>query len=218
MKWDLDDTASDAVRFLLIGAGSLLLLRLGHRVLQHWYVAHPSDALSQATAAFHQGYLIGQPATVVVGGGGTGTRLAMAFLAGCASVLVPGGLVAWVVRLLGRSTAGIWRAARYLLLVSLGWWAFTALVHPPITVQFDQNGFTRSERVALLGELGLPISLSHEQVSWSAVDSLTIDGEGARLAANAGGRIIVLATASDGVPNKAIQQLAEALRVLHRPG
>lgn len=217
MKWDLDDTASDAVRFLLIGAGSLLLLRLGHMALQHAYVTVPTDALSQATTAFHQGYLIGQPDTVVVGGGGMGTRLALAFLAGCGSVLLPGGIAAWIARLLGRSTAGIWRVARYLLLVSMGWWGFTALARPPITVRFDQDGFTRTERPALFGELSLPMPPTERQVSWSAVDAVKIAGEGRELVATAGRDAIVLATTTAGERRAAIQDLADALPALHRP-
>ena len=56
MKWTLGDNAVDGIRFVLVGAGSLLVLRLTYAGIHRALAGSGGDALATACAAFQHGY------------------------------------------------------------------------------------------------------------------------------------------------------------------
>lgn len=174
MKWELDDTTSDGIRFLLIGAGSLLLLRLGYVGLQHWMAPAPGDALATASLPFRQGYLLRGPA-LVGGTSGVGVRLALALTLSVACALLCAAVLHVLARLAGRS-ASTWSTSglRVSLALAFCWWIAAALLIPPHVARFDAEGLHITQRPAVLDLLSLPWSAATRTLPWSAVEAIEV--------------------------------------------
>lgn len=173
MKPVLSDTTADAIRFLLLGAGVILLLRLLYAAIALWSASPLTADLPVAIAELRNGYLLNDPMTLVVGGSPVGTRLALAaLLTGLCAVAIAilGALLA---RPLGFSpirTAVT--GARIALFVCGIWWFFAALVLPPRSVQVGTSELVRTVRPSVLGELSLPWSGTETRVGMDMIDGI----------------------------------------------
>ena len=173
MKVDLGDTTADALRFLLLGTGSLLVLRLAYAGIELLVAPPVTLALPAAIATFRSGYLIGDPMTLVVGAGGVGVRLAMAVVLTAGCTIVGAAFIGGFGKLLGFSAVrGAVSAARVVLFVSGAWWLYAALLLPPRSVKFTATELVRTVRPAVLGELSLPWPGKEARVPLSSIDRI----------------------------------------------
>lgn len=183
MKWELDDNTSDGIRFLLAGAGSLLVLRLLYSGVLQFIGPAPDDALAVACARFHNGYWITDPHTVVLNTtSGIGTRLAMAV----AVSMLTAVLFAALVYVLTRRN-GTWaiRTLRLTLILSLCWWLFAALTRPVTHARLHAGGIELVNETDLLGQLSLPWPAAKSPMDWTEVRDFTVQGVESRMAVKA---------------------------------
>lgn len=157
MKLQLGDNALDGIRFLLLGGGVLLALRLLYVGLDTWLAPSANMELATAINSFQNGYLLVDRTTLVVGGLGTMERVAIAILLTVLSAAVI-ALMALCVSFLTRSpkTVAVVRALRFGLVITGAWWLFAALTWPPHTVHIAENELVRTVRPAVLDALSLP--------------------------------------------------------------
>ncbi|MCB0771377.1 MAG: hypothetical protein KDC00_13335 [Flavobacteriales bacterium] len=173
MRIELGDNATDAIRFLLLGLGVLLFLRLAYAGLELWFAPPVTTDLAVAIDGFRNGYLLADRSVLVVGGSALMERMAMAAVAAAACAT----LVALPAALIGRLSGG--SAGRYaivagraVLFVSFAWWCFAALAVPPISVQVKSDAFVRTEHQALFNDLSIPFSSSESRLPRRAGGSI----------------------------------------------
>lgn len=157
MKWDLGDNAEDGIRFLLVGAGSLLVLRLAYMGIVHIANGAEPDTLAAACAPFRYGYWATDPHVVVAHDDGLGARLALALTVSMATATVLALVVYLIVRMI-RSAALPWAVGtlRTVLLLLGGWFLYAALLHPPAYVRFEKDALVVHQQAHLFGALSLP--------------------------------------------------------------
>ena len=175
MKWELDDNTSDGIRFLLIGAGSLLLLRLGYAGVVQLVVGPPQDALAEACVHFQSGYWMNDPHTVVLdGGAGFGTRLALSAITTVLVAVVLAGLTHLITACAGQ-VSGSWavRTLRVALIIPFCWWLFAALTRPPVQLRFDNAGIVQEKGIALFDQLSLPWPAERTEFGWAEVEQIS---------------------------------------------
>ncbi|MBL7938703.1 MAG: hypothetical protein JNL43_05015 [Flavobacteriales bacterium] len=171
MRLDLGDTTADAIRFLLLGLGVLLLLRLAYAGLELWMAPSMTLDLPVAIATFRNGYLLGDPTILVVGGSGVGTRLALSALLTALCTVVFGILGAGFGRLMGFSPVrSCVQVARTALFVTGAWWCYAALALPPRSVRIAPTELVRNVRPSVLGELSLPWPGTETHVTIASLD------------------------------------------------
>lgn len=154
----LHENAQEALQFLALGAGIVLLLRLVAIGLGLWN-GNADGELEQAMAPFRNGYpLIGRD-VVVLGGLAVIPRIAVALL----FVLLCGVLWALFTWTLGRVLG--WNGLRSAVIGSragllLGgvWAVYCLLCLPPRQTQVNAVGFTRTERPAFLHTIPVPFA------------------------------------------------------------
>jgi len=171
MAFRLHDNAREALQFLALGVGLVLVLRLLVLAADK-SSATPPDAgdLDVALDAFRNGYLWQPAGTLVTGGIAIEGRLALAALvalaAGAIAALVAAGISTLLGRAAGRSAV---RAARIAMPLVGAWALFAALLLPPRSAEVDNAHLGIIERPALFGELSLPWPSRVERIPWSAV-------------------------------------------------
>jgi hypothetical protein len=172
MKWELDDTTSDGIRFLLVGAGGLLVLRLGYLGISH-LLTSADDALALACRPLQQGYWLGDAHSVAsTAGGGVGARLALAVVAAVAMAVI-GGLVVYIVsRSLGRTSLAAVRTMRVILVMALAWWLHAALAVPRMSTRFTEVGIERTMHMRAIGDLPWPWGTERYTIPWNEVSSI----------------------------------------------
>ena len=172
MKWELSDTTQDGIRFLVVGAGSLFLLRLGYLGVSH-LLAGADDALALACKPFQYGYWLGDAHRVAnTDGGGVGARLALAVVVAVAVALVVGLAVYLLARAFGRSSAVAVRTMRVVLVVALAWWLYAALAVPRLSTRFTAVGIERTMRMRAIDELPWPWGMERYTIPWNQVPSI----------------------------------------------
>lgn len=173
MKWSLGDTTADGVRFLLLGAGALLVMRLLFAGFDHWLNAHPADELAAAIAPFRSGYLSTSTHKLVTDGGEVSTRLAMAIPSSIGAALLTALAIFLCCKVLRkphqRATS---LALRLTLVVALVWFMNAALFIPPRTVLINTQGLDLLTRPALFDRLSLPTPATREHLTWTQVDTI----------------------------------------------
>ncbi len=171
MKLELGDTTADAVRFLLLGVGVLLALRLAYAGLELWMAPPVTLDLPASIASFRNGYLLSDPMTLVVGGSGVGARLALSALLTALCTLIFGGLGAAFGKMMGFSPvrSGV-SVARLALLMTGAWWCYAALALPPRSVRIERTELVRNIRPTVLGELSLPWPGMETRVALASLD------------------------------------------------
>ena len=177
MKWELDDNTSDGIRFLLVGTGSLLVLRLAYAGIQRVLAPETTDALAMACVPFHHGYWLTNAHTLVQQtDGGIGTRLALAVTLTVVVALVLAGLVHLLTRVLG-SANGTWtlRTLRLALIIPFCWWLYVALLLPPMQTSISPEGVVLRQRANLLGELSLPWGGTSTTIPWNAIEAFAAE-------------------------------------------
>ena len=177
MKWELDDNTSDGIRFLLVGTGSLLVLRLAYAGIQRVLAPETTDALAMACAPFHHGYWLTHAHTQVQQtDGGIGTRLALAVTVTVVGALVLAGLVHVLTRVLG-SANGTWtlRTLRLALIIPFCWWLYVALLVPPTQASIGPEGIELRQRANLLGELSLPWGGTSTTIPWNLIEAFAAE-------------------------------------------
>lgn len=221
MKWHLDDTTSDGIRFLLIGAGSLLGLRLLYTGILVLIASSETGELHASIAQFNNGYLLTGADLLVTGGLGLGVRIALATIvafvcAACGAVV--GALLGKIMK---RSQLRMALSmARTVLALSLLWFVYAATMVPPAATRLTAQGMVRITRPALFGELSLPWPHSTTTVAWSAVDALearslvSSSSPAANMqiveALSGGERIVLLTTEADPARTQRLAQLISA--------
>lgn len=164
----LHENAQEALQFLALGAGIILLLRLVALGLGH--LGAPADGeLAAAMAPFRNGYPLIGADTVVLGGQAIIPRIAVAFLFTllCGTGLA---LLTWSVgrALRWNSLRAAVVGARAGLLLGGAWAVYCLLCLPPRQTQVDPEGLTRTSRPAFLRTIALPFP-SHT-VHWDHVE------------------------------------------------
>ncbi|HRF81607.1 MAG TPA: hypothetical protein PL070_16135 [Flavobacteriales bacterium] len=203
MKWELDDNTSDGIRFLLVGTGSLLVLRLAYAGIQRVLAPETTDALAMACTPFHHGYWLTNAHTLVQQtDGGIGTRLALGVTISVVVALVLAGLVHLLTRLFG-SANGTWtlRTLRLAMIVPFCWWLYAALLVPPTQASIGPEGIVQRQRSNLLGELSLPWGSSSTTIPWNAIEAFAAkpadDGVELRVTTPTGSLVLAQGAAAD---------------------
>lgn len=172
MKLELGDNTTDGIRFLLVGAGSLLLLRLGHLGISH-LLGDEDDPLALACKPFQYGYWLGDAHTVAnTDGGGVGARIALAIVVAVAMALVIGSLVYLVTRATGRSSAMAVGAMRVVLVIALAWWLYAALALPHKHTRFTEEAIECTVRPRAIGALTWPWGAQRYTIPWNEVAAI----------------------------------------------
>lgn len=174
MKWELDDTTSDGIRFLLVGAASLLLLRLAYLGIGH-LLPGAEDALALACKPLQHGYWLSDAHTVaVLYDADVGTRLALAVVLAVVLALVIGLLVYVVARSMGRTSLAAVRTIRVVLVIALAWWVYAALAVPRKSTRFTEVGIERTVRMRTIGDLTWPWGVERYTIPWNEVAAIKI--------------------------------------------
>ncbi len=176
MKWTLGDNAVDGIRFVLVGAGSLLVLRLTYAGIHRALAGSGGDALATACAAFQHGYWTTDPYMVVAGApGGVGPRLALAMVVSVGAASVLAFAVYLTLRLARRAAlpvaVGTMRAA---LLLFVGWSLYAALMLPPAYARFAPDGMVVHRQASLFHEVSLPWGSREARYAWDQVQGFEI--------------------------------------------
>ncbi|MBL7950105.1 MAG: hypothetical protein JNM62_00180 [Flavobacteriales bacterium] len=175
MKWELDDTTSDGIQFLLVGTGSLLLLRLLYAGVLMLMGVPDGDELGAAIAEFRSGYWISDTDVLVSTSSSIGTRLALAVSSSLIMALLLAGAVYQLALLAGKETIRPWSTVlRIALVATLAWSLFAALLLPPCTATLNERGLTVTQRPALFGVLSLPWTARTVTTPWSAVEAIEV--------------------------------------------
>lgn len=158
MRPRLHENAQEALQFLALGAGIVLVIRLAIALIVHWSDG-PGNELEEAMAPFHNGHPLVDRGSVVLGGLAIIPRLAVAllFTLGCgvlgALLTVPLG------RVIGAS--GIRSAvvgSRVGLLLGGAWAIYCLLCLPPRQTRITADGLALTERPAFLRTVPLPFA------------------------------------------------------------
>ena len=157
MKFQLGDNALDGIRFLLLGGGVLLFLRLLYVGLDTWLSPSPGMELETMISSFQNGYLLVDRTTLVVGGLETMERVAIATILTLLSAAAI-ALLALGVSFITRSprTVAVVSALRFGMVIAGAWWLFAALAWPPHTVRIAENELVRTVRPSVFDALSLP--------------------------------------------------------------
>lgn len=175
MKWELDDNTSDGIRFLLIGAGILLVLRLCYSGVLMLLDGPDGDELGAAITQFRSGYWISASDVLVTGPSSIGTRLSLAFSASVVLALLASGLAYQLAILLGKERIDRWlMVLRTTLITALAWSLFAALSLPPTTASLQEQGIGINSRPSLFGVLSLPWRMHKATTPWSAVKAVVV--------------------------------------------
>jgi hypothetical protein len=212
MKWELEDNTSDGIRFLLIGAGSLLVLRLCYSAVLMLLGVPDEDELGAAIAHFRSGYWIIATDVLVTVPSTIGTRLSLAFSTSLVFALFAAGLVYQLAMLLGKESINRWLLVlRTTLIAALVWSLFASLSLPPSTATLDARGISITRRTALFGTLSLPWSTHTVTTPWSAIKavevSFTEEGHIVEALTDDGALILCTGAKADA------ERLATAIRV-----
>lgn len=175
MKWELDDNTSDGIRFLLIGAGSLLLLRLCYSGVLMLLDGPDGDELGAAIKQFRHGYWISDVDVLVTGPSSIGARLSLALSASVVLALFASGVTYQVAILWGKESVGRWlMVLRVTLITALAWTLFAALSLPPNTATIHERGIAINSRPSLFGVISLPWRAQETNTPWSAVEAVVV--------------------------------------------
>lgn len=195
--------AAEAVQFLLVAAGALLVLRLAHAGAERLLAPAPDDAIAQLAAPFRRGYLLRNTHALVPSGVGLSARAALALLvslAGAAAGALLGRAVALLVRWDART--GVRRGLRIGFMAAGAFALLAILFWPPTVVVIGPEGIVVRERHSLLGIFGLPAVESEHRYDWRGVDAAI--SEEPSLLLTAGGAVILIEPAEDAA---ALQRL-----------
>lgn len=173
MRIGLDDNTRDALHFVLLGSGVLLVLRLIIAGIGLLIAAPPEGELAASIATFRNGYLLSDPGILVNGGMELPGRLATAVLAATAAGVCVALIGQLASRLLGGDTrrAALFGARTgFLLMLACGLYA--ALLVPPRSARIDADGITTIVHVSLLDGISWPWP-SHERIfRWKDIRSV----------------------------------------------
>lgn len=226
----LDDTAREALQFLLLGAGSILLGRLLYSGSYHHLDPSGLGTEAEALAPFRNGYLLTEGHTLVANAIAVEGRMALAalltLLFGCAVAAV-----VWVIARLIKAPArrSVLTGVRFALATSSLWCLYAALFLPPAATHIEVDGLRIVKRPAFLGQLSLPLVPERMLLSWEDVrsvgvrrtaDPLNADGERVQVIVVHGTRSIVVADlalhgtyGNVGAATEDCQRLATLLRL-----
>ena len=208
MKWELGDNAVDGIRFVLVGAGSLLVLRLAYSGVLHALGGAEGDVLATVCTPFRSGYWTTDP-YMVMGhtAGGVGSRLAMAMAVsmGVASALA---LAVYLLLRVQQGAAVRWAVGtmRTVLVVLVGWFLYAALMRPPAYTRFGTEALVLHQQASLFHELSLPWRSTETHHAWSQVRgfSTRTTTEGTEVVADITGHGEVLLTSGTAAEAKAL--------------
>lgn len=173
MRLGLDDNTRDALHFVLLGSGVLLLLRLMVAGIGLLVQTTPQSEPAASMATFRNGYLLSDPEILVNGGMELPGRLATAIILCIAVGILSAVLCALIARVARgdvRSTALL--GARGGSVLALVWGLYAALLLPPHSARIDEQGITLIERGSLLDGISWPWPGSEQVVPWNEVDRL----------------------------------------------
>lgn len=202
MSWELGDNTSDGIRFALVGAGSLLVLRLLHAGVLLLMEMPGGDELGASMAHFRVGYWISNTDVLVTTAHGIGTRLALGLSVSFVVALLAAGATYALARMVGKESGRLWLLVlRTALIVTLGWSLFAALLLPPSTATLSEHGLTITQRPALFGVLTLPGAARTETTPWSAIEAVealpTAEGHSVRAVKKVGAVILCTGEQAD---------------------
>lgn len=178
MKLELGDNATDGIRFLLLGGGVLLLLRLAYAGLEFWLHPPVTADWPVLVDGFRNGYLLNSLDIIVIGSAPLAERIALAILVtGCIAGALA-FLAAMIAKLFHRSVAAAATATLRVSLVVLGAWCiFAATARPPRTVQVTADGLRFNTMPALLGAITLPFGGTTSIVPSMSIERYVVTSE-----------------------------------------
>lgn len=173
MRIGLDDNTRDALHFVLLGSGVVLLLRLIVAGIGLLVQAPPDSDLTASIAGFRNGYLLSDPEILVSGGTELPGRLATAVVLCVAVGIMATLLCALIARALGTDArkAGL-LGARSGSILTLVWCLYAALLLPPKSARVDATGITLIERRSLLSGITWPWPGNEHLVPWSGMRAI----------------------------------------------
>lgn len=173
MRLGLDDNTRDALHFVLLGSGVMLLLRLVVAGIGLLVRSPPESDLAASIATFRNGYLLSDPDILVSGGMELPGRLAIAAIM-CIAVGILAAilcaLIARVVRSDVRTAALL--GARGGSILALVWGLYAALLLPPKSARINADGITLIERGSLLDGISWPWPGHERSLPWSGMNAI----------------------------------------------
>ncbi|HQW07173.1 MAG: hypothetical protein IPH05_13880 [Flavobacteriales bacterium] len=229
MKWELDDTTSDGIRFLLVGAGSLFALRLAYVGILRWNQAAEPNSLEARVAEFQNGYWLADAHTLVTGHMAVGERMALAVVITAVLAALVAGVVYVIMRVLRRpAERAVVRTARIALVVGGAWFVYAALMVPASSIRLGSEALVQIDR-AHIAELSLPFTTNERTTPWATIDPVQVEertddpsGNNVRycITARTNGSVITLAehrteTAGSDTEHLRMERLAETIRTTY---
>ena len=198
MRIGLDDNTRDALHFVLLGAGVLLVVRLLIAGVQLLLGTPLSADLPALIATFRNGYLVTDPSLLVSGGMDLPGRLAVAgVLAVCAGIGLAIPLMGIAYAMQRNVLRSALRGGRAGLLLAAAWGLYAALILPPTSASVRPQGLLITQRTALFSAVSLPWPAAEHMLPWariSAIEQETI----ARSFDGCGTQARVVATTTEG--------------------
>ncbi|MEO8590884.1 MAG: hypothetical protein ABI432_16020 [Flavobacteriales bacterium] len=172
MRIGLDENTRDALQFVLLGAGILLVLRLlvaGAGLL----IDAPTGDPDSIIATFRNGYLLGDPGVLVTGGMALPGRLAIAGLSALSGGLALAVVFALFARILRRDMrkSAVLGGRTGLLLVAL-WGLYASLLLPVRSAHISDEGITIKQRGTILDVLILPWRAEELTIPWNSITGI----------------------------------------------
>ena len=173
MRIGLDDNTRDALHFVLLGSGVLLLLRLIVAGIGLLLEAPFESDLTESIAGFRNGYLLSDPGILVSGGMELPGRLAAAVILSVVAGIVGAILFSLVARISrGDARRAAVQGARAGSILMLVWALYAAFFLPPLSARVDEGGITVTERVSLSDGISWPWPASGTMIPWKEISSV----------------------------------------------
>lgn len=173
MRVHIHENVHEALRFLMLGAGVVLAVRLSHLGLSRWWDHSGAGPLEEAVSAFTHGHLLPDGYTLVVHAAAPAGRMSLALLFACLcgalGALAASGIARAVRAPLRRATV---QGGRTGLVLGCSWGLWAALALPPHTAHVGAEGITVRERPAFLGGPALPWPAQERMIPWASVDRI----------------------------------------------
>ncbi len=173
MRLELEDNTRDALHFVALGAGVLLVLRLLVAGVQLLMDAPLTAELPALLATFRNGYMLPDPNVLVTGGMDLPGRLAVAgVLAALVGMFLAAAFGSIAIATGRDPRKSAIRGGRAGLLLAAAWGLYAVLLLPPSSLQVRSQGLLFTDRSALLNAISLPWPGGDHMLPWTAISGI----------------------------------------------
>lgn len=171
----LDDNTQEGLKFLLLGAGAVLVVRVALGAASYMLAPEAgADELSMALADARDGFLLSDQRMLVGRSSGLAGRLGLSALVSMAGTLLAAATAAALALRLGwkplRAAVG---ASRVALVLLLAWCVQAALFMPSRYTRVEQNALVLVHRPAILDMISLPWPASETRLERAGISAFS---------------------------------------------